>query len=186
MVTVRNSVIAKFGTTQERQTPLKVYADKRGPRTFEKLVEEQIQSHIKHFTRKLKGEKKMKYRKRDPVSGVSSSRSNISRAMRGRIPKIPNFVAFRNQTVLPQYDLPSEMVIPEQWLPHRHFNKWIPLQHTANVPQIEIDEARHIIVLNHHQIQTLQPLPNVHAEREMFKIISLHLNRYRRNCPAHC
>ena len=35
----------------------------------------------------------MKHRKRDPGSGVSSSKSNISRAMRGRIPKIPNFLA---------------------------------------------------------------------------------------------
>ena len=39
----------------------------------------------------------MKHRKRDPSSGVSSSKSNISRAMRGRIPKIPNFLAIRNQ-----------------------------------------------------------------------------------------
>ena len=49
-VTVRNSDIAKFGTTQERQTLLKGYADRRGPRTCDKLVEEQIQSHIKQFT----------------------------------------------------------------------------------------------------------------------------------------
>ena len=89
-VTVRNSYIAKFCTTQERQTPLKVYADRRGPQTCEKLVEEQIQSHIKQFTRKLKGDKKMKHRKRDPGSGVSSSRSNISRFMQGRIPKMPS------------------------------------------------------------------------------------------------
>ena len=46
-VTVRNSDIAKFGTTQEIQTPLKVYADRRGPRTCEKLVDEHIQSHKK-------------------------------------------------------------------------------------------------------------------------------------------
>ena len=58
-VTVRNSDIAKFGTKKERQIPLKAYADRRGPRTCEKLVEEQIQSHIKQFARKLKGDKKM-------------------------------------------------------------------------------------------------------------------------------
>ena len=57
-VTLCNSDIAEFGTTQERKTPLKFYADKRGPRTCEKLVKEQIQSHIKQFTRKLKGDKK--------------------------------------------------------------------------------------------------------------------------------
>ena len=39
----------------------------------------------------------MKHRKREPGSGVSSQRSNISRAMRGRIPKLPNFSAIRTQ-----------------------------------------------------------------------------------------
>ena len=47
VVTVRNSDIAKFGTQLERQTPLKVYADRRGPRSGEKVVEELIHSHIK-------------------------------------------------------------------------------------------------------------------------------------------
>ena len=97
VVTVRNINIAKFGTQLERQTPLKVYADRRGPLSGEKVVEELIHSHIKEFTRKQKGDKKMKHRKREPGSGVSSQRSNISRAMRGRIPKLPNFSAIRNQ-----------------------------------------------------------------------------------------
>ena len=74
-----------------------MYADRRGPRSGEKLVEELIQSHIKEFTRKQKGDKKMKLQKRDPGSGVSSSKSNISRAMRGRIPKISKFLAVCNQ-----------------------------------------------------------------------------------------
>ena len=81
IVTVRNSDVAKFGTLQERQTPLKVYADRRGPRIGNKLVEDEIQSHIKQFTRKIKGDKKMKHRKRDLGRGVSSSKSNFSRAM---------------------------------------------------------------------------------------------------------
>ena len=38
----------------------------------------------------------MKHRRREPGSGVSSTKSNISRAMRGRIPKKPNFSATRN------------------------------------------------------------------------------------------
>ena len=97
VVTVRNSDIAKFGTQLERQTPLKAYADRRGPRSGEKLVEELMQSHVKEFTKKENGDKKMNHRKRDPGSGVSSSKSNNSRAMRGRIPKIPNFLAIRNQ-----------------------------------------------------------------------------------------
>ena len=97
VVTVRNSDIAKFEKQLGRQTPLKAYADRRGPRSGEKIVEELIQSHVKEFSRKQKGDKKMKHRKRYPGSGVSSSKSNISRAMRGRIPKIPNFLAIRNQ-----------------------------------------------------------------------------------------
>ena len=35
VVTVTNSDIAKFGTQLERQTPLKAYADRRGPRSGE-------------------------------------------------------------------------------------------------------------------------------------------------------
>ena len=93
IATVRKSDIAKFGTLQDRETPLKVSADRRGPRIGEKLAEEHIQSYIKQFTWKIKGDKKMKHRSREPGSGVSSSRSNISRAMRGRIPKIPNMLA---------------------------------------------------------------------------------------------
>ena len=74
-----------------------MYADHRGPRPGAKLVEEIIQSHIKEFTRKQKVDRKMKHRKRDPGSGVSSSKSNISRAMRGRISKIPNFLDISNR-----------------------------------------------------------------------------------------
>ena len=54
VVTVRNSDIAKFGTQLEQQTPLKVYADRRGPRSGEKLVAELIQSRIKEFTKSKK------------------------------------------------------------------------------------------------------------------------------------
>ena len=97
VVTVRNSDVAKFGTQLERRTPLKAYADRRGPRSGEKLMEEIIRSQVKEFARKQKGDKKMKHRKRDPGSGVSSSKSNLSRAMRGRVPKILIFLAIRNQ-----------------------------------------------------------------------------------------
>ena len=41
----------------------------------------------------------MKHRKWDPGSGISSCCSNISRAMQGRIPKFPNFLAIRNQSI---------------------------------------------------------------------------------------
>ena len=39
IVTVWNSDKAKFGNVQKRQTPLKVYADRRRPSTYKKLVE---------------------------------------------------------------------------------------------------------------------------------------------------
>ena len=58
VVTVRKCDIAKFGTQLERQTPLKAYADRRGPRSGEKLEEELIRSHVKESTRKQKGDKK--------------------------------------------------------------------------------------------------------------------------------
>ena len=97
VVTIRNSDIAKFGPLLERQTPLKLYADRRGPRNSEKLLVERIQSRIKEHTRKIKGDKKMKHRQREPGSGVSSSRSNIARANQEGIPKMPKFPALRNQ-----------------------------------------------------------------------------------------
>ena len=61
------------------------------------LVKQLSKSISTEFTRKQKGDKKMKHKKRDPGSWVPSSKSNISRAMRGRIPKIPNFLARRSQ-----------------------------------------------------------------------------------------
>ena len=98
VVTVRNSDIAKFETQLERRTPLKAYADRRGPLSGEKVVEELIQRHVKEFSRKQKGDKKMKHRKRDPGSGVSSSKSIISCAMRGRIPKNPKLSRYPKPT----------------------------------------------------------------------------------------
>ena len=80
----------------------------------EKLVEEHIQSQIKQFTMKIKGDKKTKNRRCEPGNRVSSSRSNISRAMRGRIPKIPNFLTLRNQRQEEIAASNSEMTI----LPH--------------------------------------------------------------------
>ena len=87
-VAVRNSDIAKFGTRDERKTKLMEYVNRRGPRIHEKTTEAKIFSHIKESTRIQKGDRKMKHRKRETVSGVSSNKSNIARAMRVRIPKI--------------------------------------------------------------------------------------------------
>ena len=55
----------------------------------------------------------MKHRKREPGSGVFSSRSNISRKTQGRIPKVPNFPALRNQRNTDQADPQSKLVLPQ-------------------------------------------------------------------------
>ena len=88
-VTVRNRYIAKFGIREERKTKLTEYINRRGPRTHEKTTEAKILSHIKECTRIQKGDRKMKHRKRETGSGVSSNKSNIARAMRVRMPKVP-------------------------------------------------------------------------------------------------
>ena len=88
-VTVRNSDIVKIGTHDERKTKLMEYVNRRGPRIHEKTTEAKIFSHIKESTRIQKGDRKMKHCKRETGSGVSSNKSNIARAMRVRMPKIP-------------------------------------------------------------------------------------------------
>ena len=88
-VTVRNSDIAKFGTREERKTKLTENINRRGPRTHEKTTEAKVLSHIKESTRIQKGDRKMKHRKRETGSGVSSNKSNIAPAMRVCMPKIP-------------------------------------------------------------------------------------------------
>ena len=88
-VTVRNIDIANFGTSDEGKTKLMNYVNRRGPRVHEKTTEAKILSHIKESTRIQKADRKMKHRKRERGSGVSSNRSNIARAMRVRMPKVP-------------------------------------------------------------------------------------------------
>ena len=60
-VTVRNSDIAKFSTSDERKTKLMEYVNRRGPRIHEKTTEAKIFSHIKESTRSQKGDRKMKH-----------------------------------------------------------------------------------------------------------------------------
>ena len=88
-VIFRNSNFAKFGTRDEWKTKLTEYINRRGPRVHEKSMEAKILSHTKEFTRIQKGDCKMEHRKRDTTSGVSSNISNIARAMRVRMPKLP-------------------------------------------------------------------------------------------------
>ena len=92
-VTVRNSDIAKFGTRDERKTKLMEYVNCRGPRIHDKSTEAKIFSHIKESIRIQKGDRKMKHRKRETGSGLSSTKSSIARTMRVRMPRIPENVA---------------------------------------------------------------------------------------------
>ena len=83
------------------------YVNRRGPRIHEKTTEAKIFSHIKESTRIQKGDRKMKHRKWETWSSVSSNKSNIARAMRIRMPKIP-------ETFAPQ-ELPAiQETAPEQ------------------------------------------------------------------------
>ena len=61
VVAVNNSNIARFDSQLARQKSLNVYADCRKPRSSEKLLEEQIPSQLKEFTRKIKGDKKAEF-----------------------------------------------------------------------------------------------------------------------------
>ena len=115
-VTVRNSDIAKFGTCDERKTQLMAYVNRRGPRVHEKSTEAKNLSHTKEFTRNQRGDRKMKHRKRDTGSGVSSNKSNIARAMRVRMPKLPANLVPPETTSQPeinpdQQNITSEVII---------------------------------------------------------------------------
>ena len=87
--TVSKSDIAKFGTHDERKMQLMDHLNRRGPCVHEKPTEAKILSHTKDFTRIQKDDRKMKHRKRDTGSGVSSNKLNVARAMRIRMPKVP-------------------------------------------------------------------------------------------------
>ena len=88
-VTVRNSDFPKFGIRSEGKTKLMEHVNSRGPRIHDKTTDAKIFSHFKESTRIQKEDRKMKHRKRETRSGVSSTKSNIARAMRVRMPKIP-------------------------------------------------------------------------------------------------
>ena len=79
----------KVRNSRLTQNQLHENINRRGPRMLEKSTEAKIQSHIKEFMRIQKGDLKMKHRKRDNASGISSHRSNIARAMRVRMPRVP-------------------------------------------------------------------------------------------------
>ena len=114
-VTFRNSDIAKFGTRDERKTQLIEFVNRRGPRIHEKTTEAKIFSHIKESTRIQKGDRKMKHRKRETGSSVSSNKSNTARAMRVRMPKIPKNFAPQEVPAIPE-TAPEQQIITTEVL----------------------------------------------------------------------
>ena len=105
-MTIRNSNLAKFGTKAERQTELQVYVNRR-PKITEDLI-----SHYAKESRKKLGGKRMKHRKiADDTTAVSSIHSNVSRALRVRMPTKPK------QTVItappkPPAEVTSNFAVP--------------------------------------------------------------------------
>ena len=73
----------------------------------------------------------MKHRKRDPGSGVSSSRSNVSRAMRGRIPKILDILPNRSQDNEEQTNMASELVLSAHSVPSSALQQMEPASLTV-------------------------------------------------------
>ena len=89
-VNVRNSDIAKFGTSAERETLLWQYAQRR-PLPYDKTTEEKIAQHSKELKNKYRGDIKIRHRQpqADTASGISSANSSISKAMSSRKTKKP-------------------------------------------------------------------------------------------------
>ena len=82
--------LAKFGTKAERQTDLRNYADRRTKVRTGKITEDLINQHAKEARRKLEGNKTIKHKRIDDMSAVYSIHSNVSRALRVRMPTKPN------------------------------------------------------------------------------------------------
>ena len=115
-VTIRNSDLAKFGTKAERNTDLQVYANRRPKLPTGKTTEELKNHHAKESRKKLEGGKRMKHRKvADDVSTVSAIHSNVTRALRVRMPTKPKkqqATAPPNQTTESNNDLAVPMGLP--------------------------------------------------------------------------
>ena len=117
----------------------------------------------------------MKHRKRDPGSGVSSSKSNISRAMRGRIPKIANFLAIQNQLQKAStFRIASNPQLrPQLQMP----------QNNRKDRRIEIAAALLIMVSKVHlSIQQSHHHLNDPGERVMLRTTSPHPNPLLKRC----
>ena len=115
-VTIRSSNLAKFGTKAERDTELQVYANRRPKLPTGKTTEELINHHAKESRKKLEGGKRMKHRKvADDVSTVSSIHSNVTSALRVRMPTKPKrqlLTAPPNKRTESSNDLAVPMELP--------------------------------------------------------------------------
>ena len=89
-VTIRNCELAKFGTKAERQTDQKNYADRRPKAPTGKIAEDLVNQHAKEARQKLEKNKKIQHKRiADNMSAVLSIHSNVSRALRVRMPTKP-------------------------------------------------------------------------------------------------
>ena len=158
-VTIRNSDLAKFGTKAERQTELQVYAI-RGPKIpTGKTTEELISHHTKELRKKLEGGKRMKHRKlADDVSTVSSIHSNVTRALRVRMPTKPKRsittappkqpAEIRSDFAVPM-EMPSTSIViaepssrPKRKADTKASAALIPLKRKRSIPSVtESDES---------------------------------------------
>ena len=116
-VTIRNFDLAKLGTKAEIHSDLQTYANRRPKKPSGKITEDLINQHAREARRKLEGNKKMKHKKiADDKSAVSSIHSNVTRALRVRMPVKPK------KTLVPAPpEPPTESVVkfpPPIALPH--------------------------------------------------------------------
>ena len=89
-ITIRNSDLAKFETKAERQTDLKIYANRRPKIPSGKITEDLINQRAREVRKKLEGNQKMKHKKiADDVSAASSIHSNVTSSLRVRMPVKP-------------------------------------------------------------------------------------------------
>ena len=133
-----------------------MFADRRGPRTGRELVEEKNSKPCERFYKQnQERQEDEKKNKRNPGSGVPSSKSNIARAIRDRISKVPNFSAIMNHHVETNVDLTDELIISTTNAPPTALKQVPPITiNTTTDPAAERDETQPVTVLKKYP-QTL-------------------------------
>ena len=158
-VTIRNSDLAKLGTKAEHQTELQFYANRRPKITTGKTTEELISHHAKELRKNLEGGKRMKHRTlADNVSTVSSIHSNVTRALRVRMPTKPKRsiitappkqpAEIRSDFAVPM-EMPSTLIViaeppsrPKRKAATKASTALVPLKRKLSTPSVtESDES---------------------------------------------